>query len=165
MTTTESELERTVREEQEAHEAEQRRLRDAGETDDDEQPAAVAGDVPPDPDGKALFDKDGYIPEALALPKIDGEQVAKIGISIKSSKILLERGEEADCALVRDHHVGQTITLLVECDVGVPSPAYTTSKDGELDALVLYRELRVTGVYKPVAEQLSELRDAQPEAA
>lgn len=138
---TETELERTVREEQEQHDA--------------EQPAANT--VPPDPDGKKLFDVNGYIPEPLAMPKIDGEQIAKIGVKIKSTSILLERGEEADCALVRDSKLGTTITLLVECDVGVPSPAFTTSKDGELDALVLYRELRVTGIYKPVAEKLSEL--------
>jgi hypothetical protein len=144
MTTTESELERTVREEQEAHDAAQRQ---------------TAGDVPPDPDGNALFDKEGYIPEALALPKIDGEQIDKIGIRFKASRILLERSDEADVAMVRDLKLGSTVTLLVECDVGVPAPAFTTAKEGELDALVLYRELRVTGVYKPVPEQLSELRD------
>lgn len=114
-------------------------------------------DAPPaDPEGKALFDKDAYIPEALALPMVDGEGYDKIGVKFGGA-FLLERGDEKDVALVRDKKLGQKVTLLVEATALPPVPAMTTSKDGELDVLVFYRPFKITGVYKPIPEQLSDL--------
>lgn len=93
------------------------------------------------------FDPNGYIPEPLQLPKVDGEGIDKIGCKF-AGLVRLDRSDAADCTLVRDSKLGSTVTLMVECEVGPPVPGYTTNKDGDLDALALTRQFKVISVYK-----------------
>jgi hypothetical protein len=112
--------------------------------DDEEQPAAT---------GRALFDAAKYETEGLALPKVDGEGVDKIGAKF-TGQVWLDRGNENDVALLKNTKLGQTVTLMVEASVGPPVPGYTTNREGDLDSLALTRKFTITHVYRPTAEEL-----------
>lgn len=132
---TETEAERRVREEQEAWEAEH-----PGE----ELPEAEA------PDGQ-IFDDTDYEREDLQLPKVDGEGTDKIAIAFNGT-VFLDRSSPADIALMRRMKLGQDVTLNVEAKVSAKAHKFTTSKEGELDAVVLQHSARVHTVYTPAGE-------------
>ncbi|MFL5911434.1 MAG: hypothetical protein ACJ768_12770 [Gaiellaceae bacterium] len=124
-----------------------------GEEDGDGEKAPATEPLVEDDGQTAAFNKDGYIPEPLQLPKVDGEGIDKIGAKF-GGLVRLDRSQAPDCALVRDLKLGTTVTLMVECEVGPPVPGYTTNKDGDLDALALVRQFKVVSVYRPTAEEL-----------
>jgi hypothetical protein len=134
MSTTTEEI---VREEQEEHEAEI----EADGAAHDEEPKTE------------LFDKSEYEREDLALPKVDGEGVDKIGIKF-SGTVLLDRGNPADVALIRKMRLGADVTLNVEATCAAKAHKFTTSREGELDAVVLEHAARVHTVYRPAGEDL-----------
>lgn len=103
--------------------------------------------------GRALFDATLYESEPLSLPKVDGEGVDKISAKF-NGHVRLDRGEEADVAIIKGCKIGQTVTFMVECEVGPPVPGMTTNRDGDLDSLGLSRTFTVKHVYKPTAEEL-----------
>lgn len=100
-----------------------------------------------------LFDKSRYETEELALPKIDGEGVDKIAAKFGGT-VWLERGNEHDVALIREPKFGSTVTLLVEATVSPPIAGYTTSKEGDLDALFSGRRFTVTSVRRAAGAEL-----------
>lgn len=143
MAATETELERTVREEQEQFEAEA----DPQPEPDDETPA---DDDPAAEAGEALFDKSIYEREELQLPKVDGEATDKIAVKF-SGTVLLDRTAPADVALMRKMKLGGDITLQVEAKCAGKGHKFTTSREGELDAIVFEHGVRVHTVYVPAA--------------
>lgn len=164
---TESTLEKTVREEQETHDAlEVEPQRQNEEATDPERELETAPD-PADEDekeedqetpaakqtGRALFDASQYESEPLSLPKVDGEGVDKISAKF-NGLVRLERGDAADVALIKNVKLGQSVTLMVECEAGPPVPGMTTNRDGDLDSLGLSRTFTVKSVYKPTPEEL-----------
>jgi hypothetical protein len=117
------------------------------DTDEEETPAASK------PTGRSLFDPTQYETEPLSLPKVDGEGVDKISARF-NGLVRLDRGQEADVAIIKNCKLGQTVTFMVECEVGPPVPGMTTNRDGDLDSLGLSRTFTVKHVYKPTAEEL-----------
>jgi hypothetical protein len=107
----------------------------------------------PDPEGDALFDRSQYETEELALPKIDGETVDKIRVAFTGS-VMLDRADPADCDLIRRLALGRDVTLRIEGKPATLKYGYTTNKNGDLDALVLERKVKVETVYRPAAEEL-----------
>lgn len=105
------------------------------------------------PTGRALFDASLYESEPLSLPKVDGEGVDKISAKF-NGLVRLDRGQEADVAIIKGCKLGQTVTFMVECEVGPPVPGMTTNREGDLDSLGLSRTFTVKHVYKPTAEEL-----------
>ena len=133
-TATETEQERKVREEQEAHERELEEQREA--------------DARAHEEGK-LLDDERFLSEELALPKIDGEGVDKIAIGF-SGRVMLDRSSPADVALIRAMALGKDVTLMVEGKVSKKGHGFTTNKEGDLDAVVFETGVKVELVYKPV---------------
>jgi hypothetical protein len=136
----ETDAERRVREEQEAWEAEH-----PGEE-------FPADDTPPD---GQIFDDTDYEREDLQLPKVDGEGADKIAIAFNGT-VFLDRSDPADVALMRRMKLGQDVTLNVEAKVSAKAHKFTTSKEGELDAVVLQHSARVHTVYRPAGEGIEE---------
>ena len=141
MTTTETEtqLERTIREEQEAHDAEQ----ESQESQESQKPV---------PEGR-IFDASDYEREDLALPKIDGNGIDKIAINF-TGRVFLDRADPHDVALIRRLMLGHNVTLQVEGVGKTFKGGFTTNKDGDLDVIVLERSVKVHTVYRPAAEEL-----------
>jgi hypothetical protein len=108
-------------------------------------------EAPDTPEGH-LIDPAVYETEELSLPKIDGEGVDKIAAKFAGT-VFLDRSDPRDVALIRELRLGQSVTLMVEATVGPPVPGYTTSKEGDLDALILSRRFSVEGVYKAVVPE------------
>jgi hypothetical protein len=133
MTATVTELERTVREEQEEFDAS-----DSSTSDEEAKPE------------EALFDKAIYEREELQLPKVDGEATDKIAVKF-SGTVLLDRSDPADVALMRKMKLGGDITLNVEAKCAGKGHKFTTSREGELDAIVLEHGVRVHTVSRPAA--------------
>jgi hypothetical protein len=98
-----------------------------------------------------LFDKSQYEREDLQLPKVDGEGTDKIAIKF-SGTVLLDRADPADVALMRSMKLGNDVTLNVEASVSAKAHKFTTSREGELDAVVLEHNARVHTVYRPAGE-------------
>lgn len=120
---------------------------DPEDTDEEETPAEKK------PTGRSLFDATLYESEPLSLPKVDGEGVDKIAAKF-NGLVRLDRGDEADVQIIKGCKLGQTVTLMVEAEVGPPVPGMTTNRDGDLDSLGLSRTFTVKHVYKPAAEEL-----------
>lgn len=136
-TTTESELERRVREEQEAH---------------DEAEADLTDDEPrPDPDGKRLFNEADYEREDLAIAKIDGNQVDRIAIKF-TGEVFLDRADPEDVALYNRLKLGNDITLRVEGRCNGVTGKGATDREGDLDVVVGQRAVKVHTVYLSVAD-------------
>lgn len=178
MAQTESRLARTVREEQEAHEqtrdpfagikdihgnvigedSEAERVRENEEAtppereletdvdpDEDETPADP---TQPDPEGKALFNPEHFESEALALPKIDGQSIDKIKIAFSGS-VMLDRSKPEDVALFRTLRLGKVAELRVAGDVSFSGGGFTTNRDGDLDAVVATKTVKIDSVVLP----------------
>jgi hypothetical protein len=101
-----------------------------------------------DPD--ALFDAKRY-EGPLALPKIDGEGVDKIAVKF-SGTVILDRSDEADVELMKRMKLGHDVTLQIEGRCAKKGHGYTTSREGELDAVVLQHAIAVHTVYRPTLE-------------
>ena len=143
MTATETELERTVREEQEAH--------DAAETEIHE---VDVEDANVDDDGQtAAFDRSQYEREDLQIPKIDGETIDKIQVKF-TGKVLLDRSDPADVALINRMKLGHEVELRCSGTVSSVGAGFTTNKQGDLDVVVAQKTLKVDSVWVLTPEQL-----------
>lgn len=139
--------EEIVQQEQQEYDAEHELKQEPGEEQDEQD------NTPAKPTGRSLFDASLYETEPLSLPKVDGEGVDKISAKF-NGHVRLDRGTEADVAIIKGCKLGQTVTFMVECEVGPPVPGMTTNRDGDLDSLGLSRTFTVKHVYKPAAEEL-----------
>lgn len=94
-----------------------------------------------------VFDKSDYDREDLALPKVDGEATDKIAIKF-SGRVMLDRTDPRDVALMRAMRLGSDITLMVEAKCAGKGHGFTTNKEGDLDAVVLEHVAKVHSVYR-----------------
>jgi len=109
--------------------------------------------LPSDPDGKALFDRDAYQAPELRIDQVDGQEVDKIWLKF-SGRVALDRTQAADVALFNRVRLGHELELRVAGKGSRVGTGYTTSKGGDLEAIVGERELRIDSVYVFSAEEL-----------
>lgn len=140
-TTTETDLERRVREEQEAHDA-----HDPGDEQDDTE----TGDEPPvDERGQTTaFDRSAYEREDLQIPKVDDQAIDRIEIKFTGS-IFLDRSDPSDVAVYNALSFKRDVSLLVEAKCSNVAAKGATDRDGDLDVVVGSKTLKVHSLSKP----------------
>jgi hypothetical protein len=106
-----------------------------------------------DPNGKALFDKSAYDREDLQIPKVDGQSIDKIRVDFQGS-IMLDRSSPADVALYNRLVLGKAAELRVSGKVSGTGAGWTTNRDGDLDAIVGKRTIKIDTVWLLEPEQL-----------
>jgi hypothetical protein len=114
--------------------------------DDDGTPA-------PDPEGNALFDRSSYEREDLAIAKVDGQQIDKIAVKF-TGRILLDRSAPADVALYNSLQMGADVELRCAGKVTSTGAGWTTNREGDLDAIVGEKAVKVETVWVLTPEQL-----------
>ena len=113
-----------------------------------------AGDeTPEDPDGKALFDRAAYQAPGLRIDEVDGQEVDKIWLKF-TGRVALDRTKAADVAIFNKARLGAELELRVSGKGARVGTGYTTSKGGDLEAVVGEREVRIDTVYVLSAEEL-----------
>lgn len=119
-----------------------------GENDDTDDETIV------EPTGQAAaFDRTQYELEGLQIAKVDGEAIDKIRVDFSGS-VMLDRSSEADVALFNRLRLGQDCELRCAGTVSGVKTGYTTSKDGDLDAVVGGKTIKVSTVWVLDPEQL-----------
>lgn len=116
-----------------------------------EQPAAATDE--PDAGKGQLFDKSQYEREDLQIARIDGRAVDKIKVSFNGA-VMLDRSDPKDVALYNRLLLGEECELRVAGKVSGTGGGYTTSKGGELDAIVGEKKINVSTVWVLSPEQL-----------
>jgi hypothetical protein len=101
---------------------------------------------PADPKGEALFDRSRYQEPGLRIDQVDGQEVDKIWIAFRG-RVALDRTVAADVALFNRVRLGQELELRVAGKGVAVGTKHTTSRGGDLDAVVGERTLEVTDVY------------------
>src|SRR6266516_3123025 len=147
-------MEAQGREEQERHEA--------AEQAEAEARAEMIEGTDNDAGDGGLFDKSIYEREELQLPKVDGEPVDKIAIGF-SGRVLLDRSDAADVALMRSMRLGGEVTLMVEAKCSGKAHSFSTDKEGDLDVVILEHKAKVHTVYRPSGEPAGESQDEPAE--
>lgn len=114
-----------------------------------------AGDPIVEPTGQAAaFDRGQYELEGLQIPKVDGQSIDKIAVKF-SGRVMLDRSNEADVAMFNRLRLGQDVELRISAKVSNSGGAgYTTSKEGDLDAIVGSKTVTVESVWVLAPEQL-----------
>lgn len=152
MTTTETQLERTVREEQEAHDqAEVEPRRQNVETDEPDE--VEADDEPDEPnteqDGQTTaFDRSQYDREDLQIAKIDGQSIDRIKIKL-TGEIHLDRSDPSDVAVYNELRFGRDVALVVEGRINKTGAEGATDREGDLDVVIGTKTLKVASLRKP----------------
>lgn len=100
-----------------------------------------------------LFDPAEYTSEELALPQVDGHGIDKIRVAFGGS-IMLDRSNPDHVALFRKLELGKDVEFRVAGDVTSVSTGWTTGKEGDLDAIVGERKIKVSTVYLLTPEEL-----------
>lgn len=119
----------------------------------EEEPAPEDEPLPDDPDGKALFDRSAYEREDLAISKVDGQQIDKIAVKF-AGRILLNRSDPADVALYNRLTMGKEVELRCAGKVTAVGAGWTTNRDGDLDAIVGEKAIKVETVWVLAPEEL-----------
>lgn len=110
-------------------------------------------ELPADPDGQALFDRGAYQAPELRIDQVDGQEVDKIAIKF-TGRVTLDRTDPQDVALFNRIRLGRDVELRVSGRGARVGTGYTTSKGGDLEAVVGEREIRIDTVYVLDAEEL-----------
>lgn len=115
----------------------------------------VAGEQaePTDPEGKALFDRSQYQDPTLRIDQVDGQDVDKIWLKF-TGRVALDRTDPGDVALFNKARLGAELWLRVSGKGARVGTGFTTSKGGDLEAVVGEREVRIDTVYVLAAEDL-----------
>lgn len=100
-----------------------------------------------------LFDRSKYDREDLALPKIDGEGIDKIRVDFSGS-VMLDRMRPEDVALFKRLALASECELRVAGKVSAVKDGFTTSREGDLDALIETRTVKIDTVYVLTPEEL-----------
>lgn len=101
-----------------------------------------------------LFNRDQYELEGLQIPKVDGQPIDKIAIKF-SGRVMLDRSDPADVQMFNRLQLGQDVELRISAKVSNSGGAgFTTSKEGDLDAVVGSKSLAVDSVWVLEPEQL-----------
>lgn len=106
-----------------------------------------------DPDGKALFDRSAYQAPELRIDEVDGQEVDKIWLKF-SGRVALDRTKAADVAIFNRARLGAELELRVSGKGARVGTGSTTSKGGDLEAVVGEREIKIDTVYVLSAEEL-----------
>lgn len=117
---------------------------------------AADDDAPLEPDaGKGqLFDKSQYEREDLQIERIDGQDVDKIRVAFAGS-VMLDRSDPADVALYNRLTLGGECELRCAGTVSGTAGTYTTSKGGDLDAMIGQKTVKVETVWVLTPEQMT----------
>jgi hypothetical protein len=107
----------------------------------------------PDAEKGELFDRAIYERADLAIHKVDDQQIDKIRVKFGGS-ILLDRSDPADVALYNKLTLGKPVELRVAGTVAHSGTGYTTNRDGDLDAIVGERSVKVETVWVSDPEAL-----------
>ena len=137
-TSTETELERTVREEQEEHEQTLAAMAD----DDPDAPLEEAGGQ------TAIIDRSAYEREDLQIPKIDGNTIDRISIKF-SGEVFLNRSDPSDVGVYNELRLGRDVALLIEAKCSSTAGKGATDRDGDLDVVVGTKGLKIHSLSKP----------------
>ena len=114
--------------------------------------AQAEAEPEPEPDAAAtaaggeLFDSSAYEREDLAIPKVDGEGIDKIRLAFTGS-VMLDRSNPADVALYNRAMLARDLELRISGRVARVATGYTTGKEGDLDAVVGERTIKVDSVW------------------
>lgn len=100
-----------------------------------------------------LFDRDAYQAPGLRIDQVDGQEVDKIKIKFSGS-VVLDRTKPDDVALFNRVRLGKDVELRVAGKGARVGTGYTTSKGGDLEAVIGEREVRIDTVYVLEAEEL-----------
>lgn len=100
-----------------------------------------------------LFDSQEYEKEGLQIAKVDGRGIDKIRVAFNGS-IMLDRSNVDHVALFNRLTLGKSVQLRVAGEVTKTGVGWTTNKDGDLDAIVGERGVKVTTVYMLDPEEL-----------
>lgn len=150
-TSTESALERQVREEQEAHEAGNAPGDFNPEAEDDLEPDPDPADGTPiveDSGQTAIIDRSAYEREDLQIPKIDDQTVDRIALKFTGT-IFLDRSDPSDVAVYNKLRFGKDVELLIEAKCLGIGGTGATNKDGNLDVVVGTKGLKIHTLRKP----------------
>lgn len=107
-----------------------------------------------DPDGQALFDRSRYQDPELRIDQVDGQEVDKIWIAFKG-RVGLDRTKAEDVALFNRLRLGKELELQVSGKGVAVGTKKTTSRGGDLDAVVGERVLEIDTVYVLSPEELA----------
>lgn len=118
----------------------------AAQTEGDDDLLATAGTEPDEPQDGELFNASDYDREDLAIAKVDGNQIDRIKIKFAGS-VMLDRSNPADVALFNRLRLNQELELRVAGKVTGIGTGFTTGKDGDLDATVGSKTIKVDTVW------------------
>lgn len=93
-----------------------------------------------------LFDASDYDREDLAIPKVDGNQIDVIRIKF-AGEVKLDRSDPADVALFNRLRLNHEVELRASGKVAKLGTGFTTSKEGDLDAVVSSKTLKIDTVW------------------
>lgn len=106
-----------------------------------------------------LFDASRYDSPELQITKVDGQGIDKIRIAFTGS-IMLDRSDPRDVALFNKLILGKDVELRCAGEVVRTATGWTTNRDGDLDAVVGERTIKVGTVYVLEAESLAAAKAA-----
>lgn len=137
-TQTETPLERQVREEQEAHDAQHGGDdTNGGEPITDEETGQTA-----------LVDRSQYEREDLQIAKVDGNTIDRISLKF-SGEVFLNRSDPSDVAVYNALRLGRDVGLLIDAKCGSTMAKGATDREGDLDVVVGTKGLKVHSISKP----------------
>ena len=145
-TSTESALERQVREEQEAHD---HAANPPGDVDFEHDPEPEPDEPIVEAGGQtAIVDRSQYEREDLQIPKIDGQTIDRIAVKF-AGEIHLDRSDPADVQIYNALRLGKDVALLVEARCNSTGAKGATDRDGDLDVIVGTKGIKVHSLMKP----------------
>lgn len=118
------------------------------------QPEDEETTLEPDAAKGELFKKEQYDREDLQIPTVDGETIDKIRVNLTGS-ILLDRSSPADVALFNRLMLGKECELRCAGKVSGVTTGYTTNREGDLDAVVGGKTVKVETVWVLTPEQMT----------
>lgn len=111
-------------------------------------PAAEVDETPP---SAADVRKAEAGPEALSLPKIDGQTIDRIDVNFSGS-IRLDRSDPADVALFRRLALGKEIDLRVVGVAAGKDGRISYDEDGYPGETTARAKLKITTLYRPISD-------------
>lgn len=117
------------------------------------QPADDDTPLEPDAEAGALFNKEQYDREDLQIDRIDGQTVDKIRVDFTGS-VMLDRSDPADVKMYNALTLGKECELRVAGKVSGSAGGYTTAKEGDLDAVVGKKSVKIDTVWVLEPEHL-----------
>ena len=103
---------------------------------------------------ETAFDAAQYDKPELQIAKVDGQGIDKIRVAFSGS-VMLDRSDPADVALFNKLMLGKECELRVAGKVSKTATGWTTNREGDLDAVVGERTVKVDTVWVLTAEGLS----------